>query len=210
MRLLLLGATGVVGREVLAQALADARVETLVAPTRRPLAATDPKLTAPLVRFDDLPADADWWRADAVICTLGTTIKKAGSRENFRRVDHDYALAVARLARAHGTPAFAIVSARGANPRSALFYFKVKGETEADLATLGFASLTLARPGLIGGEREDMRRREQIGAAVLKLLGPLLPKSLRINPSPRIAKALLDAAIEGRAGTRVIDSAEMS
>lgn len=75
--------------------------------------------TAPIVRFDDLrPKDADWWQADAAICTLGTTIGKAGSREAFREVDHDYPLVVARFARAHGTPLFAVISAMGANRNS--------------------------------------------------------------------------------------------
>ena len=81
MKLLLVGATGLVGQQVLSQALDDPRVHTLVTPVRRPLTTSHDKLVAPIVRFDDLPADADWWQADAAICTLGTTIKKAGSRE---------------------------------------------------------------------------------------------------------------------------------
>ena len=94
--ILLVGATGLVGQSVLASALADPRVTRLVAPTRRPLAAY-PKLTNPLVDFDALPADAPWWSADAVICTLGTTIKKAGSPAAFRRVDYDYPLGAGRV-----------------------------------------------------------------------------------------------------------------
>ncbi|WP_343314182.1 hypothetical protein AAIB41_03295 [Brucella sp. BE17] len=126
MKLLLIGAT-------LTQALANPRIETVVAPARRPLAVTHRKLTAPVVRFDDLPKDADWWQAEAAICTLGTTIGKAGSREAFRQVDHDYP--------------FAVVSAKGANRNSPFFYSRVKGEVEADLAALAFPSLTLVRSG---------------------------------------------------------------
>ena len=100
-RILLAGASGMVGREVLRQALADPRVGEIVAPARRPLAA-DAKLRNPLVDFDALPADAAWWKVDAVICTLGTTIRDAGSQAAFRRVDHDYPLRVAQLAHRHG------------------------------------------------------------------------------------------------------------
>lgn len=210
MKLLLVGATGLVGHEVLARALANPRIESVIAPARRPLAVTHRKLTAPTVRFEDLPKEADWWHADAAICTLGTTMGKAGSREAFREVDHDYPLAVARLARAHGTPRFAVISAMGANRNSPFFYSRVKGELEADLAILDFPSLTLVRPGLIGGDRAERRAGEHVATLALKLLSPVLPKAWRINPAARIAEVLLDAARGHRTGTTIIGSAEMT
>ncbi|QKR99312.1 NAD(P)H-binding protein [Sphingomonas sp. CL5.1] len=210
MKLLLVGATGLVGHEVLTQALEHPRVESVIALTRRPLTVAHRKLTAPVVRFDDLPEDAGWWQANAAICTLGTTIGKAGSREAFREVDHDYPLAVARLARAHGTQRFAIVSAMGANPNSVFFYSRVKGELEADLATLGFPSLTLVRPGLIGGDRAERRAGEQAAALALNLFGPVLPKAWRINSGSRIAEVLLDAALGDGTGIKIIGSAQMA
>ena len=118
-RILLAGASGMVGREVLRQALADPRVGEIVAPARRPLAA-DAKLRNPLVDFDALPADAAWWKVDAVICTLGTTIRDAGSQAAFRKVDYDYPLAVARHALAHGASTFVLTSASGASAASRL------------------------------------------------------------------------------------------
>lgn len=210
MKLLLIGATGLVGHEVLSHALASPRIETVIAPARRPLAVTHRKLTAPVVRFDDLPEDADWWKADAAICTLGTTIKKAGSREAFRQVDHDYPLAVARLARAHGTPRFAVIAAMGANRNSLFFYSRVKGELEADLEALAFPSLTIVRPGLIGGDRAERRAGEHAAMLVLERLGPVLPKAWRINPAARIAEVLLYAALGDSTGTRIVGSAEMA
>lgn len=210
MKLLLVGATGLVGQQVLHRALGDPRVESVVAPTRRPLPLTHPKLVAPEVEFDKLPEDADWWQADAAICTLGTTIKKAGSQARFREVDHDYPLAVARLARQHGTPAFAVVSAMGANRDSRVFYSRVKGEMEADLAALDFPSLTVVRPALIGGDRREQRLGEQAAMQLLQLIGPLLPKAWRVNPSSRIAQVLLEAAVDGKPGTQVITSSQMT
>ncbi|WPD74851.1 NAD-dependent dehydratase [Dickeya fangzhongdai] len=205
MKLLLVGATGLVGGQVLAKALADTRITQLVAPVRRALPAHD-KLIAPPVNFDQLPEDADWWQADAVICTLGTTIKAAGSQAAFYRVDHDYPLTAARLAHAHGTPTYVLNSASGANVSSRFFYNRVKGELERDLAGVGFSSLTLVRPGLIGGERDERRPGEWAVQQALRVLHPLLPLSWRINPAERIADALLAAALNPAAGVRAITS----
>ena len=208
MKLLLTGATGLVGGHVLAQALADPRIDAVVAPTRRALPA-HPKLLAPTVDFEALPEDAPWWAADAVISALGTTIRTAGSQDAFRRVDHDYQLAVARLARRHGTPDFVLNSALGADPASRIFYNRVKGELERDLTGLDFASLTFVRPGLIGGERRESRPAERAALVLLGILGPLLPRAWRINPARRIAAAMIEAAIAAKSGTHVVTSAEL-
>lgn len=205
MKLLLVGSTGLVGRHVLDLALADPRVDEVLAPARKPLPG-HPKLHAPLVDYDHLPEDADWWRADAVICTLGTTLRTAGSREAFRRVDHDYPMAVARLARKHGTPAYVLNSAMGADASSRFFYNRVKGELEADLRQEGFQSLTLVRPGLIGGKRDESRAGEKFATVILNTLGPVLPRKWRINPAEKIARALLDAAIQQPPGVSTVSS----
>ena len=209
MKLILAGATGLVGRHVLAFALGDPRVEAVVAPTRRALSG-HPRLLAPLVDFDRLPEDADWWRADAVVCALGTTIRTAGSQDAFRRVDFEYPLAIARLAHRHGTSAYALNSAKGADPASRIFYSRTKGELEQALLGVGFDSLTFVRPGLIGGEREEHRTGERIASVVLGALHPLLPRGWRINRADRIARSLLDAAIAARPGVHAIDSAELA
>lgn len=203
--LLLVGATGLVGQSVLAQALADPRIEKLIAPTRRPLA-PHPKLVNPLADFDALPADAPWWAVDGVICTLGTTIKKAGSQAAFRRVDHAYPLAVATLARRHGATSFALASSVGASATSRAFYLRTKGETERDLAALDFPSLTILRPSFIGGERAERRPSEALALRLLTPLSFLLPRRYRIVPAERIAQKLLASALAGNPGTHVVES----
>ncbi|MDQ8035699.1 MAG: NAD(P)H-binding protein [Bordetella sp.] len=203
MRLLLVGATGLVGSHVLRLALADARITQVTAPVRRALPQAS-RLLAPQVDYASLPPDAPWWQADAVVCTLGTTIRTAGSQAAFRRVDHDYPLAVARLARAAGTPVYVLNSAIGADAGSRFFYNRVKGELERDLQAEGFASLTFVRPGLIGGRREEFRAGERIMQGLLDALGPVLPARWRLNPAPRIAAALLEAAVQARPGVHVI------
>jgi uncharacterized protein YbjT (DUF2867 family) len=209
MKLLLVGATGLVGGHVLRQALAEPRIDLVVAPTRRPLP-EHAKLQAPLVDFEHLPEDASWWQADAVVCTLGTTIKTAGSRETFRRVDHDYPLAAARLARRHGTPTYVLNSALGADASSRIFYNRVKGQLEQALAQIGFTSLTHVRPGLIGGERQEPRAGERALVIALGALAPLLPRRWRVNPAENIARALIDSALRGEPGVHVVTSDAMA
>lgn len=206
---LLAGASGMVGREVLRQALADPRVSEVVAPTRRPLAA-DARLRNPVVDFDELPADAKWWKVDAVICTLGTTIGDAGSQAAFHKVDHDYPLAVARHALAHGASTFVLTSASGANTDSRIFYSRTKGELEHSLRALGYRSLCLVRPGLLGGERERRRPLEQAGMKLLGAIGPLLPRRYRMVPAGNVATTLLRLALDATPGIRIVESEEIA
>lgn len=204
-RLMLVGATGLVGGHVLQQALADPAVSQVVAPTRKPLT-PQPKLINPVVDFERWPEDAEWWAVDAVVCTLGTTIRVAGSQAAFYKVDHDHPLEVAYLARRHGARAFALNSALGADTGSRVFYSRTKGETERDLQAVGYPSLTLVRPGLIGGQRQQSRPLEQLAVTVSRLVQPLLPKRYRVVPADRIAQHLLQAALAATPGVHVLPS----
>ena len=205
---MLVGATGLVGQQVLQKALASAQVGRVVAPTRRALP-PHPKLLNPVLDFDHLPEDAAWWAVDAVVCTLGTTIKVAGSQPAFYRVDHDHPLRVAQLALRQGARAYALNSALGADPASRVFYSRTKGELERDLRALGYPSLTLVRPGLIGGERSETRPAEQLGVRVSQWLRPLLPARYSVVPAERIAHHLLAAALAAAPGVRVLMSEEL-
>lgn len=205
-KLLLVGATGLVGRHTLNLALSDPRIGSVIAPTRR-LLPDHPKLSNPLIDFDNLPVDASWWQdIDAVICTLGTTMKAAGSKEMFYRVDHDYPLAFAQIAQRHGTTTYVLNSAIGANASSRFFYNKVKGELEQDLAVLGFRTLTLVRPGIIGGQRSEFRFGESILVTILGALKSVLPRRWRISPASHIASALIEKAVNPVPGIRVISA----
>lgn len=205
-KLLLVGATGLVGRHTLNLALSDPRIGSVIAPTRR-LLPDHPKLLNPLIDFDNLPADASWWQdIDAVICTLGTTMKAAGSKEMFYRVDHDYPLAFAQIAQRHGTTTYVLNSAIGANTSSRFFYNKVKGELEQSLAGLGFRTLTMVRPGVIGGPRSESRLGESILVAILSALKPVLLRRWRICPASNIASTLLEEAVNPVPGLLVINA----
>lgn len=204
--LLILGASGLVGQQLLEQALARTDVAQVLAPTRRALAA-HPRLLNPVVDFDQLPADAPWWRADAVLCALGSTMRQAGTREAFRRVDHDYVLAAAQLALRAGTPCFVLNSSLGADPGAGSFYLRVKGDTERDLMALGYRSLTSVRPSLlVGGPRRDARPGEAMAIALGRCISPLLPRRWRPIGTDRVAAVMLAAALTATPGVHVIES----
>jgi uncharacterized protein YbjT (DUF2867 family) len=200
MKLLLLGATGLVGKNVLAQALAHPAITSVVAPTRQPLA-LHPKLTNPVSdRLESLLSDGVARGVDAVVCALGTTIGKAGSKEAFREVDYVLPLAFARSAHAQGAETFVLVSASGASVSSPFFYARIKGEIERDIELVGFQSLTIVRPSLIGGEREEPRFSEGIAVRLMRIFAPILPKKLHVNPAPAIAAASLSAVTTAEPG----------
>lgn len=201
---MLVGATGLVGRHVLQKALAHPDVTQLVAPTRRALPA-HPRLLNPVVDFDQLPPDATWWRVDAVVCALGTTLRAAGSQTAFRRVDLDYSLRVAQLARQHGAQSYALNSALGADAASRVFYSRTKGELEHALKALDYPSLTLVRPGLIGGAREESRPAEQLAVRFSEWMRPVLPQRFRVVHAERIAHHLLVAALAAPPGVHVLE-----
>lgn len=208
--LLVLGATGLVGRQIIDAALAHPQVGKVIAPTRRALPAeltAQAKLDNPLVDFNALPASAPWWQADAALCALGTTMSLAGSKEAFYRVDHDYVLAAARLAREAGTPVFVLNSSVGASASSGSFYLRVKGETEHDLAALGWGSLTHVRPSMLeGGPRPDRRPGELIGVPLMKWLRPIIPPRYRVVSTRAVAISMLQAALSAAPGMHTIES----
>lgn len=204
-RLLIAGATGLVGRHALTLALADKRVVRVAAPTRRPLP-PHPRLDNPLVDFDALPADAEWWRVDGVVCALGTTINQAGSRDAFRRVDVDYVLALAEQARRAGAVSFALNSSLGADPVARNFYLRCKGEAERGVVALGYPSVTLVQPSIIGGVRETRRPMEHLGMRVLQAVEPMVPRRYRVVPAERIARCLIESAIVAEPGLRTVAS----
>ncbi len=207
LRLLLVGASGAVGRQVLAAALADPRVGQVVAPTRRPQPAR-PKRVNPGIDFAHLPAEASWGRVDAVICTLGTTIKAAGAQAAFAAVDRDLPIQVARVARQHGATRYALNSSLGASP-DGNFYLRTKAQAEAGVRAVGYLGYTIVRPSLIDTGRDEPRPGELLALFFAKFLRPLLPSRYRAVKPERIARALLEGVLEDRPGERIIESEQL-
>lgn len=159
-RVLLAGATGLVGKHCLTKLLADDDIGRVTVLVRRPPEQTHPKLTVHVVDFDHLGDHARAIAADAVLCCLGTTHRAAGSPEAFAKVDHIYVAELARLAAAQGASRFVLVSTVGADPSSPVFYNRVKGRAEAAVSELPFKAVHLLRPSLLLGERPKPRPAE--------------------------------------------------
>jgi len=192
---LLAGASGLVGERCLARLLDHPAYDRVMVLSRRPLARSHAKLRVELVDFEGLESLSE--RCDDIFCCLGTTIKKAGSQDAFRQVDNGYALALARLGKAAGARQFLLVSALGADAQSSVFYSRVKGETERDIAATGLSKVTFMRPSILLGERHEQRPGERAGIFVGKLIAPLLLGPLRkYRPihADDVAAAMLYAA----------------
>lgn len=205
--MLLVGGSGAVGLEVLRLALGNIHIERVTAPTRRPLPPAE-RLDNPVVDLASLMDDAPCWRADAVICTLGTTIKAAGSQAAFAAVDRDLPIRVARRAREAGATRFALNSSLGASLRGN-FYLRTKAETEQGIRAVGYPSYTIVRPSLIDARRTEPRTGERAGLFVLNILRPLVPRRYRPVKAASIAAVLLDAVVSGTPGEHLRNSEDI-
>ncbi|OYU80747.1 MAG: hypothetical protein CFE45_28195 [Burkholderiales bacterium PBB5] len=211
------GATGLVGRALVQQLLLrgdGVPVFALVRSGRTP----------PALPADAQPLVVDYTRLGAAgvdplppltggFCALGTTIAVAGSREAFRAVDVDAVLAFARAARTAGAQRLAVVSALGADARSAVFYNRCKGEAEDALKAMGFAQLLIARPSLLQGDRSALGQRvrpmEWLAQMSSPFLLPLLPRRWAPIAAATVARALLRASLEAGPGTHVLESDDL-
>jgi uncharacterized protein YbjT (DUF2867 family) len=207
---LIAGASGLVGRELLAGLLADDTVAAVHSLGRRDVELSHPKLTQHRIDYSKaLPALP---RVGEAFIALGTTIKVAGSQAAFRAVDHDAVIAVARAAKAAGATRLGVVSAMGADKASTIFYNRVKGETEEALAALGFETLVIARPSFLVGDREALgqpvRGGEKLAQRVSRLLAPLIPDNFKSIDAKLVARALM-AAVPRLHGRHVLLSGAM-
>ena len=202
---LLLGATGLVGREVLSLLLEDGDVSRVVVIARRATGVKHARLEEHLFDLGEMAKHANLFAVDQIVCALGTTIKQAGSQERFRVVDHDYPLTAARLGKENGAKHYLLVSAMGANARSRIFYNRVKGEVEQELTALQFRSTTIARPSLLLGDRAEHRAGERIAAH----FAWLMPPKYKPIEARDVARALVRLAKEDAEGVRVVESREL-
>lgn len=207
MKAIIIGSTGLVGSHLLIKLLNDSAIDKVISFVRRPQM-VHPKLQEiEFSTFDEITPQ----KGDLYFCCLGTTIKKAGSQENFTKVDHDGVLKFATIAKEGKS--LAIVSAAGADKDSYIFYNRVKGQTEEDLKKLRLRNLIIMRPSLLIGEREEKRPLEKTFIKAYELLSPVLPASLKSKAGTDVnvlADKMLTEAKKLSEGVKVFDPTEIS
>ena len=160
-------------------------------------------------RLTDLPVVGPLPAVDDVFCCLGTTIKKAGSQHAFRAIDHDAVVALAHAAGHAGASTFLHVTAMGADPGSRIFYNRVKGETERDVARVGIPTTVSFRPSILDGERQESRPAERVGLLAMRAVAPVLGR-FRPTRAEDVAVAMLSEAAKSDEGTRTLDAGEIT
>ncbi|WP_394147659.1 NAD(P)H-binding protein [Shewanella atlantica] len=201
-RAVVVGATGVVGRELVEQLCQAPQIDEVITITRRPMVIDSnkvgsDKITNHLVNFDNLEAYANAFNADILCSCLGTTLKLAGTIERQRLVDLDYQYRTAKLASDNGVTHYMLVSSSGANPDSSSAYLKMKGELEEKVKALNFPNISIIQPSLLLGERKEFRLGEKVASL---LLPPLcrLPGLKRYRPitGKQVAAKMCNIALQ--------------
>jgi len=198
---LVIGATGMVGKQLVQLLLADDRFGKVIVFGRRSLGIADTKLEEHLINFD---APEEWQhlvKGDVFFSTLGTTLKQAGGQNNQYKVDYYYQYKFAEAAAQNGVPTYVLVSSSGASPDSMIFYSRMKGTLERDVKKLEFKSLNIIQPGLLHGDREKSRFGEEAAYKVLHLLDRVgLAGKYRPYEAREVAQAMINAGIAAEPG----------
>jgi uncharacterized protein YbjT (DUF2867 family) len=206
---LVAGASGLVGGHCVTHLLNDDGYDTVITLVRRPLALQHPKLRQEVVDYENSSEFQRFVHGHDVFCCLGTTIKKAGSQEAFRRVDFTYPTEIARAASLNGAEQFLIISALGASPHASAFYSRVKGDVEAAVSALRFRAVHIFRPSLLLGDRREFRLAERAAILAVKplsfmLAGPL--KRYRPIQANAVAACMVRTAKRRLTGVHIFES----
>ena len=205
---LIIGASGLIGAEVLKLCLASDMYHKVIAPVRSSLGIDHDKLDERIIDFDN-PLIEELFPVDHVYCCLGTTIKVAGSQANFRQVDYAYPLAFAKAAKAWNASVYSVVTAAGANANSRIFYNRVKGELESALQALDLKTTLVFQPSLLLGQRSEFRLGEKIAIYFAKLTAKITPSSFRAIHSKQVAKCMLKETCSAATGYNIINNKTM-
>lgn len=211
---LITGASGLIGSSLVQILLESDRYKTVISVGRKPLDFEHPKLQNDVIDFDTLPElGSGAHQATDVYCCLGTTIKKAGSQEAFKKVDYTYVLNLARYAQKMGARRFLVVSSVGADPKAGVFYSCIKGEMERDLTELTIPEIHIFRPSILLGKRKEHRLGEGIGGVFMQLIKPLLFGSMaKYKPvkGAVVAQAMYAAAGHEESGIHIYEGNQIS
>ncbi|WP_309607770.1 NAD-dependent epimerase/dehydratase family protein [Flavobacterium sp.] len=206
---LITGSTGLIGSELVNLLLESNQYEKVIAFVKRDSGINNPKFVQHIINFDNPTTYQELVKGDAFFCTIGTTIKTAGSKEAFRKVDFEYPTQFAEMALKNKVKQFLIISSLGATESTGNFYLKTKAEVESFLKKMNFESISILRPSLLLGERKEFRLGEKIGGFFTKIFGFLFIGNLKkYKPieSKNVARALFEIAQKNTEGYTIYES----
>ena len=194
MKALVIGATGATGRDLVNQLLTDKDYDEVNVFVRRPLEVESPKLKTHIVDFEKPGEWKDLVKGDVAFSCLGTTLKTAGSKEAQRKVDYDYQYNFAKAAKENEVEDYILVSSYGANPKSKIFYSRMKGELEQSIKALHFNKLMIFQPGML--DRKDSERTgEVLGGKIIKFANKFgVLTQQKPLPTAVLAKAMINSS----------------
>lgn len=203
---LVFGATGLVGRQCVEQLIESPEIDLVYALTRRELPIKSNKLVTLLTDFKDIKLVLSELQVDSAICTLGTTIKQAKSKERFTAIEYGIPLTIAQRLKELGCKEFVYLSSVGADKNSKNFYLQTKGKIEFALEELCFSSLGIVRPSLLLGSRAEKRIAEDLGKWFARGINWIVPKRYRAVESSKVAEKLAELALNTQQGVSVFEN----
>ena len=192
----IIGSTGLVGHQLLTQILDHSEFEKVRIFVRRTTGIVHPKLEEQIIDFDQPESWRHLVQGDVLFSTLGTTIKTAKTKENQFRVDFTYQYEFAKVASENGVQAYLLVSSLGANPKSSVFYSRMKGELEDAIAKLPFRKLVIIRPSILDGDRQEKRAGEKVGLILSRFVTRFILKVYKPTPVNLLASKMISLSLQ--------------
>jgi len=203
------GASGLIGKELIQKMIKSDQYRLIYSLVRKKSGLVHEKIKELVIDFEKMDQLKFGEQIDDVFCTLGTTMKQAGSRDNFKKVDFEYVLALANLGKKAGASKFLVISSMGANPKSSVFYSQIKGRTEEALKKIGFNQLVILQPSLLLGERPERRVAERFSGFMMKALNFLIPDNYKAIKAEKVADFMLKLAFKSTGAVSIVKSGEM-
>jgi len=206
---LVIGATGLVGKQLIRLLIENDSFSEIRVFARRSIGLTHSKLQEHIIDFEKPEEWESQLTGDVLFSTLGTTLKVAGSKENQYKVDYSYQYSFARIAAANKVPCYVLVSSAGANSKSSIFYSKMKGELDEAVSKLSFESITILRPSILDGNREEKRLAEKISLIISRILLKVIFRKYRPIKDKIVAQAMINAAVNRTEGFRIVEAGKV-
>lgn len=204
-----IGASGLVGKELVQQLLYHHEFEKVRIFVRRNMGILNSRLEEHIIDFENPETWKSYLQGDILFSTLGTTIKSAKTKDKQYRVDFTYQFQFAKAAAENGIPCYVLVSSMGADSRSKVFYSRIKGELEDAVALLKFRRLVIFRPSILDGNRKEKRKSEKIGLVISRFITYFIFKSYRPTPVDALANKMIRSSLEQIDGCHIVEASRI-